>query len=67
MFSAYMRKSTCTRASVELSDTLHMQYRYNEHVHKEVSCQKKTFFDQEKFGAAPLLHVDIEIMAETEK
>ena len=25
----------------KLSDTLHKQYRYIEHVHEEVSCQKK--------------------------
>ena len=28
---------------LKLSDTLHIQYRYNEHVHEEVSCQKKCF------------------------
>ena len=29
---------------LKLSDALHMQYRYNEHVHEEVSCQKHFFF-----------------------
>ena len=28
---------------LKLSDTLHKQYRYNEHVHKGVSCQNITF------------------------
>ena len=27
-----------------LSDTLHIQYRYNKHVHEEVSCQKDFYF-----------------------
>ena len=26
---------------LKLSDTLHIQYRYIEHVHEEVSCKKK--------------------------
>ena len=26
---------------LKLSDTLHLQYRYTEHVHEEVSCKKK--------------------------
>ena len=25
---------------LKLPDTLHIKYRYNEHVHEEVSCQK---------------------------
>ena len=33
---------------LKLSETLHVEYRYNEHVHEEVSCQsvmpKKNFF-----------------------
>ena len=28
---------------LKLSDTLHKQYRYIEHVHEEVSCQKSYF------------------------
>ena len=26
---------------LKLSDTLHIQYRYTEHVHEEISCKKK--------------------------
>ena len=28
---------------LKLSVTLHIQYRYNEHVHEEVSCKKVPF------------------------
>ena len=28
---------------LKLSDTLHIQYRYIEHVHEEVSCKKLLF------------------------
>ena len=31
---------------LKLSDTLHIQYRYVEHVHEEVSCQKKILFSK---------------------
>ena len=29
---------------VGVACSLHIQYRYNEHVHEEVSCKKKKFF-----------------------
>ena len=31
---------------MKLSDTLHIQYRYIEHVHEEVSCKKKILFSK---------------------
>ena len=31
---------------LKLSDTLHIQYRYIEHVHEEVSCKKKILFSK---------------------
>ena len=31
---------------LKLSDTLHIQYRYFEHVHEEVSCKKKIPFSE---------------------
>ena len=31
---------------LKLSDTLHIQYRYIEHVHEKVSCKKKNTFQQ---------------------
>ena len=34
---------------LKLSDTLHIQYRYIEHVHEEVSCKKNKTFWQNGF------------------
>ena len=42
--SAYTGKSTCIpEFLLKLSDTLHIQYRYIEHVHEEVSGKKLLF------------------------
>ena len=39
-----LRNQLVPELLLKLSDTLHIRYRYNEHVHEEVSCQKKCFF-----------------------
>ena len=36
-------KQLVPELSLKLSDTSHIQYRYIEHVHKEVSCKKLLF------------------------
>ena len=42
--SAYTGKSTCIpELLLKLSDILHIQYRYIEHVHEEVSGKKLLF------------------------
>ena len=41
---AYTGNQPVPELLLKVSDTLHLQYRYIEHVHKEVSCQKHFFF-----------------------
>ena len=38
-----MRNQLVPELLLKVSDTLHIQYRYNEHVHEDVSCQKNYF------------------------
>ena len=40
---------------LKLSDTVHIQYRYNEHVH-EVSCQKKFFLQSDCLSNLAILY-----------
>ena len=41
---------------LELSDTLHIRYKYIGHVHKELSCKKLTFYQNGCLSNLTIMH-----------